>query len=145
MLTGIVDANAEDEKLIKFAIPISQSLAAVLEERATSGRASVKESLEYAGISFYTGSQIGIDNENRTMYGKLAYTEACLVMELSRMFLNFPPEAVRRYFDNPGEIRCFPEQAAEQAGADQPATAPESESESQGKEKPKTESEVRPQ
>tara|TARA_R110002096_G_scaffold217936_6_gene406051 strand:+ start:2746 stop:3216 length:471 start_codon:yes stop_codon:yes gene_type:complete len=140
---GLVGANAEDETLIEFAIPISESLVTVLEERMTSEGESVKESLMYAGITFYVGSQVGIDNKNRTLSGQLAYTEACLVMELSRMFRSSTPEEVRRYFDFLGGIDCFPESADAQEGVDQAAAAAPA-SKSEGNEESKSEPEARP-
>jgi len=78
--------------------------------------------LESVGVVIYPGSEVAIDKQEAKIFGKLAHSQARLVVALSQMFSDSTVEEIRLCFNPPSE--CFPPKAAEQNAAGQPATRP---------------------
>jgi hypothetical protein len=122
LLLGPMCAKSNDEKIISFAIPISDNLMSVLGDKTDTRKRPLSEMLESIGIVFYPGSEVSLDKQEGKICGKLEHSEAQLVVALSQMLSDSTVEEIRLYFNPPSE--CFPPKAAPQGATGQPATTP---------------------
>ena len=86
LLIAPLCAEPKSEKMVNFAIPISDNLLKVLGDSAGSGKRAPSEMLENIGIILYPGSEVWLNKDDASICGTLAHSQASLVVEVSRMF-----------------------------------------------------------
>ncbi|MFK5922871.1 MAG: hypothetical protein QM496_11885 [Verrucomicrobiota bacterium] len=96
-----------EEKLVDFKIPITQQLAKELQKRCGKLQLPLREVVMGVGIIFHQGSSIQIDRENSVISGRLAHSEAMLVLALSAHFASSSEKEIKSYFDDIDESHCF--------------------------------------
>ncbi len=62
--------------------------------------------LESIGIVFYPGSEVMLDKQEGTIRGKLAHSQALIVVAVSQMFFDSTVKEIQLYF-NTSSV-CFP-------------------------------------